>query len=209
MKDTKERILSEGLGLISRHGLAGVTLGLLAQQSGMSKSGLFAHFSSKEDVQLELLAETSRVAASSFVEAAMARPAGLRRLKKLFEGWLGWSEKAGLQGGCPIAAGMFELDDADTHDAVRQRLLGMEEEWRKFLVQLTKEAVSAGDLSPTLDAEQFVWELCGIYLAHHSSYRFIRDRLATHRATAAFTALIVRSSNAKRTAKKVTRLVMT
>ncbi len=203
MKDTRERILTEGLGLMARHGLAGVTLGLLAQRSGMSKSGLFAHFGSKEDVQLGLLTETARVAESSFVAAAMARPAGLPRLRKLFDGWLGWTEKAGLGGGCPIAAGMFELDDADLEDPVRQRLLTMEEEWRGFLLQLTTEAVAKGDLSPGLDAEQFVWELCGIYLVHHTSYRFIHDPLATHRAMTAFKALILRSSNPKRPAKTV------
>ncbi len=205
MKDTKERILSEGLGLMARHGLAGVTLGVLAQQTGISKSGLFAHFGSKEDVQLGLLTETARVATSTFVKAAMAKPVGLPRLKRLFDGWLGWSEKVGLQGGCPIAAGMFELDDADLKDLVRQCLLTMEEEWREFLVELTMEAVANNDLSPDLDAEQFVWELCGIYLAHHTSYRFIRDPLATHRAMTAFNALLLRSSVHKKSLKKAAK----
>ena len=171
----------------------------------MSKSGLFAHFGSKEDVQLELLSETARVAASTFVQAALSKAAGLPRLKKLFDGWLGWSEKAGLGGGCPIAAGMFELDDADLNDPVRQRLLTMEEEWRDFLVQLTTEAIANGDLSPRLDAEQFVWELCGIYLAHHTSYRFIRDPRALRRAMAAFNALILRSSSEEKRTKKVAK----
>ena len=205
MRDTRERILSEGLRLMARHGLAGVTLGVLAQRSGMSKSGLFAHFGSKEDVQLGLLAETSRVVASTFVVAAMAKPVGLPRLKKLFDGWLGWSEKAGLQGGCPLTAGMFELDDAELKDPVRQRLLAMEEEWRDFLTQLTTDAIANGDLRQNLDAKQFVWELFGIYLAHHTSYRFVRDPLATDRAMTAFNALLLRSSSVKKPAKEVAR----
>ena len=203
MKDTKERILSEGLGLLSRQGLTGVTLGVLAQQIGISKSGLFAHFGSKEDVQLGLLTETARVVMSTVVEAAMAKPAGLPRLKKLFDSWLGWSEKAGLGGGCPIAAGMFELDDAALKDPVRQRLVVMEEEWRAFLVQLTAEAIASGELIPSLDKEQFVWELCAIYLAHHTSQRFIRDPFATRRATTAFKNLLSRSSVCSKSSKRI------
>ena len=207
MKHTRERILSEGLGLAARQGLAGVTLGVLAEQVGMSKSGLFAHFGSKEDVQLGLLEEAARVVETTFVAAAMAKPPGLPRLKKLFDGWLGWSEKAGLRGGCPIAAGMFELDDADLEDPVRQQLLRMEKDWRAFLVKLTREAMDKGELRRDLDAEQFVWELCGIYLVHHTSYRFIQDRLAAQRATRAFRGLLLRSSGRRPPAKKQARTV--
>ncbi len=202
MNDTRGRILSEGLDLVARQGLAGVTLGVLAQQVGMSKSGLFAHFNSKENVQLELLTETARVAESTFVIAAMARPAGLPRLRKLVEGWLGWSEKAGLRGGCPVAAGIFELDDIGFEDPVRRRLLSMEEEWRELLAEVTRGAVAKGELRRNLDVGQFVWELCGIYLAHHASYRFIRDPLANRRAMTAFRSLLLRSVNDRRPKKK-------
>ena len=162
MKTTKDRILEKGLDVLSRSGLAGVTLGVLAHQAGMSKSGLFAHFGSKEDVQLRLLAETARVAASTYVDKAMAKPPGMARLKTLFKGWLGWSEKAGLAGGCPIAAGMFELDDADVNNPVRQQLVSLEGEWRDLLAQFVQEAIDLGELGTNLDPKQFAWELCGI-----------------------------------------------
>src|SRR6266702_2604763 len=109
---TKERILSEGVDLLSRDGFAGITLGVLSQKTGLSKSGLFAHFKSKDAVQLELLEETTRIGFLSFVQPAMKSAPGLVRLHAVVEGWLGWTEKAGLAGGCPVAAGLFELDDA-------------------------------------------------------------------------------------------------
>lgn len=194
MVATKERILSSGLSILARDGFSGITLGVLAQHAGMSKSGLFAHFGSKEEVQLSLLAETESRAARTFIETAMAKPPGLGRLQALVEGWLGWSEKAGLPGGCPIAAGMFELDDAPLDSPVRQRLLAMEQHWRALLAQLATEVKEAGDFRADLDVDQFVWELCGIYLAHHTSHRFVRDAQATERALSAFRGLLSRAS---------------
>jgi hypothetical protein len=109
--------------------------------------------------------------------------------------------KAGLLGGCPVAGGFFEFDDADPDDPVRQRLIALEAEWRGFLAEQTSAAVDAGDLSEDLDIDQFVWEMCGIYLMHHVSYRLVRDPRATERALTAFGALVARSRRAP-TAKK-------
>jgi AcrR family transcriptional regulator len=198
MKDTKDRIVTEGLDLLTRSGFGGVTLGVLARQAGLSKSGLFAHFGSKSEVQLRLLDETVEISRTTVIEPALRAAAGLPRLRAAFERWLGWTEKAGLHGGCPVAGGFFELDDADADDPVRRRLLAMDAEWRAFLATLTADAVKAGDLRGGLDVDQFVWELCGIYLSHHVSYRFTRDPLATKRALTAFAGLVNRSRrNAK------------
>ena len=195
MNGTRERILSEGLEVLTLNGLSGITLGLLAEQTGMSKSGLFAHFGSKEELQLELLSQASVVGALSFVEPAMHAPLGLERLRAVFQGWIRWTEKAGLRGGCPIAAGMFELDDADAADPLRLKVLEMERRWRGVLEQLTTEAIGQGELAAELDVEQFVWEMCGIYLTHHVSYRFLRDQAADTRALRAFEGLIARSTH--------------
>jgi len=192
-KGTKERILTEGVDLLSRNGFAGVTLGVLSQKTGMSKSGLFAHFKSKDEVQLELLEETTRIGFLSFVQPAMKNAPGLARLRAVFQGWLGWTEKAGLAGGCPVAAGMFEFDDAPESHLIRRRLFSMEERWRVQLAQLVTEAIESGEFGRDLDVDQFVWELCGIYLNHHTSHRFIRDPLAFNRAERAFESLIERS----------------
>ena len=193
MKSTKDRILAQGVDLLSESGFAQVTVGLLAQRTGMSKSGLFAHFGSKEEVQLGLMEETVRLSSTCFVEPAMQKAPGLSRLRALVYGWLGWTARAGLRGGCPIAAGLFELDDVDESDPVRQRLLSTEEQWRKLLVTTTAEAVASGELAADLDLDQFVWELCGIYLNHHVSERFLHDPAAMTRAQSAFEALVERS----------------
>jgi AcrR family transcriptional regulator len=193
MNETRKRIVAEGLDLLARSGFAGVTLGVLATQTGLSKSGLFAHFGSKTEVQLRLLDETAETARKTVVEPAMKAAEGLPRLRAVVERWLGWSEKAGLGGGCPVTGGFFEFDDAPDEDPVRQRLIAMEAEWRAFLSELAAAAVKAGELRKGLDVDQFVWELCGIYLSHHVSYRFADDPLATKRAHTAFAELVNRS----------------
>lgn len=185
---TRERILQEGLNLMSTAGFAGVTLGVLAEKTGLSKSGLFAHFGSKEEVQLGILDQLAITSAQAVVAPAMLAPEGLERLKAVVHNWLGWSAKAGLAGGCPVAAGLFEFDDLE--GAVRNRLLANETEWQQFLATLTRAAIAHGELRPTLDVDQFVWELQGIYLSHHASSRFARDPNADKRAHAAFDRLL-------------------
>lgn len=188
---TRSRILEEGTNLLSTSGLAGVTIGALAEQTGMSKSGLFAHFGSKEDVQLALLENTAQIAEKHVVGPAMRAAEGLPRLKAVVRNWLGWTSRAGLAGGCPVAAGIFELDDSD--GPVRKKLLQLESSWRAFLAQHVERAVELGQLRRRLDVDQFVWELCGIYLSHHASVRFVRDPKADARARTAFDALLARA----------------
>src|SRR5205823_11770589 len=96
---TRERILEHGLALMSHAGLAGVTLGVLADQVGMSKSGLFAHFRSKEDVQIELLTHMAEFSLVRVVEPSMVTADGLPRLRALVGHWFGWAQRAGLPGG--------------------------------------------------------------------------------------------------------------
>jgi AcrR family transcriptional regulator len=188
---THERILQQGLALMSQAGLAGVTLGVLAEQVGMSKSGLFAHFRSKEDVQIGLLRYMAQFATAQVVQPAMSADEGLPRLQALVRNWFGWAQRAGLPGGCPVAAGLFEFDDVD--GAVRNEILAMESQWRGLLTQLVQKAIERGHLRQDLDVEQFVWELCGIYLIHHAAQRFLRAADADRRASTAFQALLERA----------------
>ena len=191
LHETRERLLDAGLALMSRDGMAGVTLGVLADQVGMSKSGVFAHFRSKDEVQIGLLEQMARVAAPIVIEPAMAEPEGLPRLEALVRNWFGWATRAGLPGGCPAAAAMFELDDVE--GPVRDKVVALEAEWRSLLEGLTRRAVELGHLRADLDVVQFVWELCGIYLAHHTSQRFLRRPDADDRAHTAFRALVAGS----------------
>lgn len=192
---TNERILQEGLALMSQEGLAGVTIGRLAEQVGMSKSGLFAHFRSKEDIQVGLLEYAGQFFLPRVLEPAMKAPEGLPRLESLVQHWLGWAKRAGLPGGCAVAAAMFELDDVES--PVREYVLGVEARWRAMLGQFVQQAVDLGHLRAGLDVEQFVWELCGIYLSHHTLSRFVRDPRADERARVAFEALVNRARPGK------------
>jgi AcrR family transcriptional regulator len=198
---TRERILDEGLALMSQAGLTGVTLGVLADQVGMSKSGLFAHFRSKEEVQIALLEHTAAFGAKHLIEPAMNAAPGLPRLQALVHNWFGWAQRAGLPGGCPVAAGLFEFDDVE--GGVRNKILEMEARWRSLLNQRVREAIDCGHLRKDLDIDQFVWELCGIYLSHHAAHRFLRSQDADQRAQIAFDSLLERAAKRKRTERKI------
>jgi AcrR family transcriptional regulator len=189
---TRERILDQGLALMSQSGLEGVTLGVLADQVGMSKSGLFAHFRSKEEVQIRLLEHTAEVGVAHIIAPSMKEPEGLPRLKALVRNWLGWAARAGLPGGCPVAAGMFEFDDVE--GPIRNKILEMEAEWRGLLTKTVTESIALGHLRSDLDVAQFVWELCGIYLSHHAAQRFLKSPDADRRARTAFEALLKRAA---------------
>ena len=193
---TRDRILHQGLALMSQSGLGGVTLGVLAEQVGMSKSGLFAHFRSKEDVQIELLSHTAEFANAHVIEPSMKAADGLPRLRALVRNWFGWAQRAGLPGGCPVAAGLFEFDDVEGR--VRNKILEMEGLWRRLLTELVQRAVVLGHLRRDLDVEQFVWELSGIYLGHHAAHRFLRAADADSRAQRAFQALLERTMPSSR-----------
>jgi AcrR family transcriptional regulator len=202
-QSTHERILDRGMALMSQSGIEGVTLGVLADQVGMSKSGLFAHFRSKEEVQINLLEHTAELANARVVAPAMKIDKGLPRLKALVANWFGWAPRAGLPGGCPIAAGLFEFDDVE--GAVRNKMLELERGWRRVLQQFVRDAIDAGHLDKHLEVEQFVWELSGIYLAHHVTNRFLRSPDADRRAQTAFAALLARampSANPKKVRRK-------
>ncbi len=188
---TRQRILDTGLAMASQSGLEAVTLGVLASNVGMSKSGLFAHFHSKEAVQLSLLEHSDKYAVPVVVEPAMKSKEGLPRLKALVANWFGWTQRAGLPGGCPVAAGLFEYDDVEgpVHDKIQET----EARWRAFLSSLVAQAIACGDLRLDLDVDQFVWELFGIYLSHHVSARFLRSPESDKRAQVAFAALLARA----------------
>jgi len=188
---TRERILDEGLAMTSKSGLESVTLGSLAERVGMSKSGLFAHFKSKEEVQIRLLEHSGTLAAEQVLAPAMRQPAGLPRLKTLVKHWLGWAPRAGLPGGCPVAAGLFEYDDVE--GPVRDKVAEMEAGWTGLLTQTVSEARSLGHVRADLDVDQFVWELCGIYLSHHVAQRFLKSPDTDRRARIAFEALLARA----------------
>ncbi len=187
---THERILWRGLEIVSERGVTGVSLGGLAERAGLSKSGLFAHFRSKEDLQLEILRFAEGEFEREVLAPALEAPEGLPRLRAFMGRWLGWAPRCGLPGGCPFAGAMFELDDL-AEGPVRDYLVESQRTWAVMALRLIGEAVALGHLHKDLDAEQFAWQLSGVYLAHHVSQRLVRDPDADERAHTAFESLLV------------------
>src|SRR5512140_3559814 len=109
--DTRDRILDTAFRLAARDGLEGLSLSALAGELGMSKSGLFAHFDSKEELQVEMLTTAAARFQQTVFAPALKAARGLPRLRKIFELWLRWTTEASLPGGCPFLAASAELDD--------------------------------------------------------------------------------------------------
>ncbi|HUJ77167.1 MAG TPA: TetR/AcrR family transcriptional regulator [bacterium] len=187
-ESTRERIVSRALRWASRDGLTGLSIGGLAQDLGLSKSGLFAHFGSKEELQVEVL----QAAASRFVDQvvrdAIRAPRGRPRVERMFENWLRWSSLPELPGGCPMVAASTELDDHEGR--ARDELAGMEMQKLATLAKAARLAVAEGHFRPDLDCEQFAFEEIGILLAFHQAQRLHRHPQAEARARAAFSRLL-------------------
>ena len=185
---TRQAILSHALGLATKVGFEGLTIGRLADDLGMSKSGLFAHFGSKETLQIEAL----RLAAERFIETvtkpALIAPRGERRVRALFERWFAWEQSPPLPGGCPFTAAAFELDDQP--GPVRDFLVQTERDWTDVLTNVARTAVHEKHFRADLDCEQFAHDLRGIMLAYCHASRLMKDRKARARAETAFEALV-------------------
>lgn len=170
---THQAILDESVQLASQLGLLGLSVGGLADQVEMSKSGLFAHFRSKEQLQLETLAHARRLFIDVVVRPALPVPDGEQRLRALVDHWLVWADES-LGGGCLFVAAAAELDDRP--GPLREALVASEREWRGLLRSGAQAAVDAGELAADLDPDQFAYELHALMLAYHHSSRLLADR---------------------------------
>ncbi len=170
---TRSLILQAAFEIVCVYGFAGVTLGHLARKVGMSKSGLFAHFKSIEQIHLALIAYAGGIFRSDVILPALESDAGLPRLGGTMWKWLGWTARPGTFGGSPLIAGFFEFDDRE--GAVRDSLLEQEVAWRDHLRQLVVSTVETGAFRQDLNSEQFVMELSGICYSFHVSARFLRS----------------------------------
>ncbi|HKQ71917.1 MAG TPA: TetR/AcrR family transcriptional regulator, partial [Polyangiaceae bacterium] len=174
---TRNAILEHAAGLATKVGLEGLTIGGLADDLGLSKSGLFAHFNSKEALQLA----TMEFASSRFVEAvvkpALRAPRGEPRLRSFFEHWLAWPQKSGWSGGCFFVAAAAELDDRS--GPVRDLLVQRQKDWLDTLAHAVRIAVSEGHFRPDVDPDQFAYEMYGVMLVTHQCLRLLRDPKAT------------------------------
>jgi AcrR family transcriptional regulator len=185
---TRSAILERATGLASQLGLTGLTIGHLADELRLSKSGLFAHFRSKEALQIQVLEHAAAKFVDQVVRPALGEPRGEPRLRALFERWLAWDTAQALPGGCVFAQAASELDDRA--GPVRDRLVQLQREWIGVLVTSVGRGVAAGRFRPGTDAEQFAQDLYGVMLAYHHGWRLLGDAQAETRARRAFGALL-------------------
>lgn len=187
-EDTRAVILDAALTQASESGFESLTIGSLAGRAGLSKSGLFAHFGSREELQVAAIeAAAARFTQTVFIPALKA-PRGLPRLRALFEQWLAWTTHCGLAHGCPMQAAAVEFDDrpGPVRDAVIEHFAGLE----RSLVRAVELAVDQGHLRTDLDCGQFVFEMMGVILAYYHNARLFEHPRAEMRARAAFDRLI-------------------
>lgn len=190
-EQTRDVILDHAMRLASEVGLAGLSIGRLATDLEMSKSGLFAHFQSKETLQVQVLARAASLFAEIVVRPALAAPRGEPRLRALFERWLDWTKTAGLPGGCLFVTAAVELDDRP--GPVRDRLVALQKEWLDVIARVARTGISEAHFADDLDPDQVAHDLYGVMLGYHHAARLLRDPRAADRARAGFETLLTAS----------------
>jgi AcrR family transcriptional regulator len=188
---TREAILDTALSLASTGGLAGLSIGTLAREVGLSKSGLFAHFGSKEELELAILQTAVDRFVTSVVTPALRQPRGEPRVRALFERWLDWEQAKFLPGGCPFIAMATELDDRP--GPLRDFLVQSQRDWLDALATAARIAIVEGHFRADLDPGQFAYEVYSTILGFHQFHRLLRDPETRERCRRAFEGLLARS----------------
>jgi AcrR family transcriptional regulator len=183
---TRQVILDEATRLASRVGLSGLTIGSLATQTQLSKSGLFAHFRSKESLQLQVLDNAAARFLDQVVHPVLQAPRGEPRVHELFNRWLMWANA--LPGGCLFVAAGTEFDDQP--GPVRDQLVRRQQDWLEMIGHMFRTGITDGHFRSDADPAQFAQELYGVLLAYHHANRLLHDPEAEPRARRAFEALL-------------------
>jgi AcrR family transcriptional regulator len=187
-------ILSDAVAHASEVGLEGLSIGSLATRLQLSKSGLFAHFGSREELQLATLKTAQDLYVEKVFKPALAAPRGLERLRTLFRKWFDWVDASGQPGGCVILAAAAEFDDRP--GAIRDTLIAGQKELRGAIAKAVRLAMESGDLSGGTDPWQLAFELFGVVLAAHHDRHLFDDPRATERGMKAIERLLAANGNA-------------
>ena len=182
-QQTHTAILDAALGLASHMGLEGLSIGALAELTGMSKSGVFAHFGSREELQIAVVREYHARFEAEIFAPSMSQPRGLPRLRALIERWLRRVSQE-IDSGCIYISGAVEFDDRP--GPVRDALAQMVQTWRQALQRAIEQAVQEEHLRADTDVQQMLFEIHGLILALHHDARFLRTPGAIDRARAGF-----------------------
>ena len=185
-EDTRRLILGAGLKMATQLSLESVTIGNLAKVTQISKSGLFAHFRSKENLQLAILKHAGDLFAEEVVLPALMANAGIPRIKALVANWRNWS--ATMPGGCIFVSASVEF--ADRSGKVHDFILTQQEEWVKSLRRMAESAVRVGDFRKDADCDQFAFDLYSLLLGFHYYHQLLRDHNTAKRQEKALTDLL-------------------
>jgi AcrR family transcriptional regulator len=188
---TRQKILDHALAMARAVGLEGLSIGALAEEVQMSKSGLFAHFKSKEALQLDVLQEAVIRLNAQVIQPVLAVPRGQAQLYKLLDRYLAWLRGENDLLGCPFER--IAAEYSSRSGPVRDRLVESIAAWHKQLVRIVAGGVESGYLRPDLDAQMFVYEFAGMSMVFQQACRLMRDSKAERRARMGFEALLQRS----------------
>ena len=184
---TRAAILDSALGLASQMGLEGLSIGALAEVAHMSKSGVFAHFGSREELQIAVIREYHHRFEEEVFFPAMHETRGVPRLRALFDRWVR-RVSVEVDSGCIYISGAVEFDDRP--GPVRDALVGMVRAWHDALERAIRIAIEDGQLKPDTDAQQMLFEMHGLILALHHDARLMRTPGSLQRAQRAFERLV-------------------
>lgn len=169
--NTRNNILASGLEMASQYGLEDITIGTLAKTMDMSKSGLFAHFQSKENLQVMIINYAVQHFADTVVLPSLKVERGIPRIKAMINNWINWGN--GLSGGCIFVSASNEFSDRP--GPVRDALLAYQRSWLDSLARLASSAIKAGDFRSDIDINQFAFELYSLILGFHYYHRMMKD----------------------------------
>lgn len=173
---TQDRILRVAVNLASVDGLEGLTIGHLAEELQMSRSGLFAHFGSKEHLQLATVAMARNIFADKVIRPALAAPGGIPQLWQLCENWLQYVERRVFKGGCFFTAASFEFDSRP--GPVREAIVAAMKAWLSTLASAIEDAKTAKHLKPAVNAQQFAFEVYSLAMGAHWAFQLLGNKKA-------------------------------
>ena len=182
-QQTKTAIIDVALSLATQMGLEGLTIGAVAEMAGMSKSGVFAHFGSREELQISVIREYHHRFEQEVFYPVLLLARGLPRLRALFANWM-QRTSAEIDSGCLYISGAAEFDDRP--GPVRDALASSVQTWMAALHRAVRIAVEQGDLAQQTDAAQMAFEIHGLILACHYEARFLKSKTALDLAQRSF-----------------------
>jgi len=185
---TKNKILKKAASLASVCGLEDMSIGELARATGLSKSGLFAHFNSKENLQTQVVQWVARMFTDQVMRPAFSEPRGIPRIRAIFENWKEWIEGDALPGGCVMIACSTEFDDKP--GAVRDEIVKMMNELLQSLTRSARIAIEEGHFKADADPRQFAFEFESLLHGFHLLQRLLRDPDARQRSDMALERLL-------------------